>query len=348
MRTPAHTSSPSAAARPAVSVIVITRNEEAQIASTLESVIRQTAKVEAEIIVVDSASTDQTVSIAGRYPVTIVQLPPGDHLSPSAGRYAGTRASSGELLLFVDGDMVLCDSWVEAMRDALADPAVGGVAGVLYWIRPGEPLHTDHPYRSPVGEHPFLGGAAAYRREALEAAGSFHPFLHGEEERELGYRLRQKGYTLRRLNAPMAYHMAKPRTEGEVKEKARYFRGVGQIMRQHGFSALTADLLLAQRRMFVSAFLLAVWLPLLVGLLVGGLTEIAALLAGVSLAGILGLMALKGPARVVLHARGVLLSALYWIRGLKMGLPDPGGFEPVLTAATLFGAVSDSSLHTSP
>jgi len=348
MRTPAHTSSPHPPRRPAVSVVVITKNEEAQIASTLESVLRQTATIEAEIIVVDSASTDQTVTIARRYPVTIVQLPPGDHLSPSAGRYAGTRASSGEHLLFVDGDMILCEGWIEAMRDALADPAVGGVSGLLYWIRPGESLHTDVPYRSSVGEHPFLGGAAAYRREALEAAGSFHPFLHGEEERELGYRLRQKGYCLKRLNAAMAYHIAKQRTEGEVKEKARYFTGVGQIMRHYGFGVLMGDLLLAQRGMFVSAFLLAAWLPLLVGLLMGGLTGIAAILGGVSLAGILGLMALKGPARVVLHARGVLLSALYWIRGLRMGLPDPGGFEPLLTAATRFPAGSDSSLRPSP
>jgi cellulose synthase/poly-beta-1,6-N-acetylglucosamine synthase-like glycosyltransferase len=292
---------------------------------------------------VDSDSADRTVAVAARYPVTIVKLPSSEHLSPSAGRYAGTQASSGETLLFVDGDMILCDGWIRAMMDALADPELGGVSGILYWVKPGEPLHTGAPYRSQPGEQSFLGGAAAYRRAALEAAGTFHPFLRGEEERELGYRLRRKGYHLRRINAPMAYHMAKPRTRSEVEEKARYFTGVGQIMRHYGINTLTAELLIAQRAMFGSALLLIGWLPLLAALFLGGLARLACIMAGLSLVGLFGLALYKRPARVILHARGVLLSALNWARGLRRGLPPSAQFDPLLASASRSGAGSEAT-----
>jgi cellulose synthase/poly-beta-1,6-N-acetylglucosamine synthase-like glycosyltransferase len=334
--------------RPALSIVVIARNEEEHIGATLESVIRHTADIDREIIVVDSDSSDRTVAMATRYPVTIVELPSSEHLSPSAGRYAGTRASSGETLLFVDGDMILCDGWIRSMMDALADPGLAGVSGILYWIKPGEPLHTTAPYRSQPGEQSFLGGAAAYRRGALEAAGTFHPFLRGEEERELGYRLRRKGYRLRRIDAPMAYHMAKPRTRSEVEEKARYFTGVGQIMRRYGISTLTADLLIAQREMFGSALLLIGWLPLLAVLLLAGFVHLASILAGFSLAGLLGLALYKRPGRVILHAHGVLLSALNWARGIRRGLPSSAQFDSLLASARRSGAGSEATPPGSP
>jgi len=319
--------------RPSLSVVIITRNEQEHIASTLESVIAQTADVDREIILVDSASSDRTVDIAARYPVTILQLPPSEHLSPSAGRYAGTQVSSGKCLLFLDGDMILCDGWIESMFEAIADTGTGGVAGTLYWVRPGEALHRNTPYRSKPGEQSFLGGAAAYRREALEAAGPFQPFLRGEEERELGYRIRRQGYRLRRLEAGMAFHMAKPRTRSEIEEKAQYFTGVGQIMRHYGFSTLSGDLLIDQRRMFVSALVLVGWLPLLAAMFLAGFPNVAWMLLALTLAALGGLALYKGPDRLLLHIRGVFLSALHWARGLGRGLPPPSQFAPLLDSA---------------
>ncbi len=47
-----------------LSVVVISRNEEAAIAACLKSLLAGTAGLETEIILVDSASTDRTVEIA--------------------------------------------------------------------------------------------------------------------------------------------------------------------------------------------------------------------------------------------------------------------------------------------
>src|SRR5215469_3560219 len=57
-----------------LSVVLITKNQAWNIARLIESVLDATSSVlSKEIILVDSASTDQTVEIAGRYPVTILR-----------------------------------------------------------------------------------------------------------------------------------------------------------------------------------------------------------------------------------------------------------------------------------
>ncbi len=55
------------AARPAVSVVVITYNDAARLPRAVRSLYAQTLR-DLEIIVVDDASTDDTDDVAGRFP----------------------------------------------------------------------------------------------------------------------------------------------------------------------------------------------------------------------------------------------------------------------------------------
>jgi len=59
------------------SVVIRAFNEERHIGRLLRGISEQTME-EVEIIVVDSGSTDKTVSIAGEYQANIVTIPPSE------------------------------------------------------------------------------------------------------------------------------------------------------------------------------------------------------------------------------------------------------------------------------
>jgi len=112
--------------QPLVSVIVPARNEEASLASCLESLVAQTG-VAFEIIVVDDHSTDRTREIASSFQrVKVVEagpLPEGWTGKNNAAN-AGVREAGGEWLLFTDADTVhLPGSLARALKEATENGA---------------------------------------------------------------------------------------------------------------------------------------------------------------------------------------------------------------------------------
>ena len=190
------------------SVIVIGKNEEAHLGACLRSVQAAAAEVgAAEIVYVDSASTDGSVAIAQSLGVRVLSLRPDWKHTPAAGRYIGFHHTTGELLMFVDGDCVIEREWLSRALAYFAEPEVAGVAGFL------NDLDTHGRTIPFVGERAravktltTLRGIAAYRRTALEQAGPFNPHLRSEEEAELALRLRRAGWKLLHLPYQMGFH----------------------------------------------------------------------------------------------------------------------------------------------
>ena len=218
-----HVSSTDRGSEPTIelSIIVIGRNEESRIERCLRSVFAALEGVNNyEVIYVDSASEDQTVEVAKQFPIRIVQLRPDWSLSPSAGRYIGFQQATGQLLMFVDGDTVLYKRWIKHARHfLLADKTRGGVAGVLHALilsPQGSCVAVDKDRFGQAGPVEAaaavsLGGIAMYRREAMQVAGTFNPYLKAGEEGEVALRIRQAGYTLMRVNRPMCLTYAPSR-----------------------------------------------------------------------------------------------------------------------------------------
>lgn len=80
-----------------ISAIVITRNE----AKMLPGCLRSLTWID-ELIVVDSASQDETVTIAKKYSASVISIPPDTDYA--SARNAGMAAASGDWILYVDAD----------------------------------------------------------------------------------------------------------------------------------------------------------------------------------------------------------------------------------------------------
>jgi cellulose synthase/poly-beta-1,6-N-acetylglucosamine synthase-like glycosyltransferase len=194
------------------SVIVIGKNEEAHLADSLRSVLAATAELsdnpeESEIVYVDSASTDRSIEIARSFGVRVLSLRPDWIHTPAAGRYIGFHHTTGEYLMFVDGDTVIDRKWLSRALACFIEPQVAGVAGYLNDL---DEHGQEIPYVGERGvemkELPRLRGIAAYRRAAFEQVGPFNPYLRSEEEAELALRLRKAQWKLLHLPLPMGCH----------------------------------------------------------------------------------------------------------------------------------------------
>ncbi len=310
-----------------LSIVIIARNEETTLGRNLEVLAKEIHDLDAEILLIDSASTDRTVTIARNYPVRIVHLEPSPLLSPAAGRYMGTILSKGEFVFFIDGDMILFPGWLKRGLEELREKTLAGVAGRIFFVFPGEELSRDHPDDFPLGEIKGIGLSAIYRRAAFDRCGTFNPFAKGEEEIELGYRLLRAGYTLKRIATPMAYHVDKLRAAGTVDQKAKYFAGTGQILRRYPGSELSRRLVRSTAPVFAQQFAVLATVVAILVLLMGGWHTAAAYLAGCVALVIAALTLLKGPKKVALYFRSIVLISYHMAKGFAGGLPKGEGFE---------------------
>lgn len=169
-----------------VSVIIPALNEEACIERTLTRVHEQTGPL--EVIVVDGGSKDATRDRA-RQQATV--------LTASRGRARqmnrGAEAATGDALLFLHADTLLPHDGLDAVRQALADPAVDAGTFRLRFDR-HSPLLRLYSFctRLPWIRLCFGDRGLFVRRRAFTAAGGF-PAIPLFEDLELAHRLQQRG-----------------------------------------------------------------------------------------------------------------------------------------------------------
>ena len=193
-----------------VSIVIIGRNEERGIGKCIGAALDAAEQVGgAEVIFVDSASTDNTVSIVKSFGVRVLSMKPDWKLSPSAGRFVGSHYAKGDFILFVDADTLVYKNFLPvALEHFRQNPDVGGINGFLDDLNENGELLTDVEERfDDATDVKWLRGPCCfYRREALLAVGSFNPHLAMEEEAELGLRLVKNGWRLQIIPFPMACH----------------------------------------------------------------------------------------------------------------------------------------------
>ncbi|MEG3167870.1 glycosyltransferase [Sphingomonas sp. LB3N6] len=96
---------------PLISVIVPAYNDGARLALCLDLLLAQSIVAQAEIIVVDNASTDDMASLQSRYPMVrwLYEATPGSY----AARNTGIAVARGRILAFTDSDCLPSAGWLE-------------------------------------------------------------------------------------------------------------------------------------------------------------------------------------------------------------------------------------------
>ncbi len=193
-----------AGATPRVSVVMPVYNAEATLAECLTRLCNSTAG-NFEIVLVDDGSTDQTRAIAANFPVRIV--PTAGRVGPAAARNLGARVAEGDIVFFIDSDVMVRPDSIARVVDSLLRTDVDGVVGVQAASMRHRDLVSQYKniwmrwtYVRQTGDVPlFYTTAAAIRREAFLRAGGFDPGYANPnvEDTAFGQKLARLGIRIR-------------------------------------------------------------------------------------------------------------------------------------------------------
>jgi glycosyltransferase involved in cell wall biosynthesis len=226
-----------------VTVGIKALNEEKNIERAIKSALQAVDQCQGHVVLADSGSTDDTIEIASRYNIDIVQLTNSAERSCGAGAQLGYQFARGEFFYLMDGDMVLHSEFLLAAVSFLELNAeyagVGGllnemnVTGESYRILK-EKLQSDRNWNAGPVDH--LDGGGLYRTAAIREIGYFaDKNLHSFEEFDLAARLSSAGWRLARIDQYAVDHFG--HTTGGYKLLLRrlrsgYAAGCGQVLRR--------------------------------------------------------------------------------------------------------------------
>ena len=179
------------------SVVIATRNRAALLRRCVEAVAAQEKPPGGfEVLIVDSASTDQTPRVADELAQKYagkVRAVREDRPGLSRARNRALRETEGELLAFLDDDAVPQPRWLHSLVKTMDESGAVAVGGRVIGIWPaGAPPRWLHEHvrnfvagASPQGDQarPYGpaewpgGGNSLIRRQAIEAAGGFNERL---------------------------------------------------------------------------------------------------------------------------------------------------------------------------
>ena len=173
-----------------------------------------------EVILVDDGSTDGTlewlVENATKFPH--VKTFSQSHQGPAAARNLGVKQANGDIIVFIDSDLIVTETFLQAHANALAKGAEKNGSDRLFtygWVI--NTCNFDNPtsesYKiTDFSAAYFATGNVAIARKWLEKVGLFDTRfqLYGWEDLELGVRLKQLGLKLVKCPEAVGYHWHPP------------------------------------------------------------------------------------------------------------------------------------------
>jgi rhamnosyltransferase len=236
------------------SILILCKNEAANMKPCLEAVLGQSGAGPFEVIVVDSGSTDGTPEIAARViaaraqeglPVRLERIPAGSFHHARTRNFAASLAS-GRILVFLAADAFpASENWLGALLTNFEDENVGAVYGrhlakagssferedALGAVYGDERLVKEPATRGHLGYRYYHMSTvnAAIRRDVWEAT-KFPEELKVFEDLGIAKRILDRGWKIVYEPAASVYHSHQHTTLGLFK---RYF-DIGYTFRQLG------------------------------------------------------------------------------------------------------------------
>lgn len=228
-----------------VAVVIPTMNAERWLGRQLEALINQTVK--AEILVIDSSSTDGTAEIAERYAdqVQMIRIPQNrfDH---GGTRDFALRQTGGDFVLFLTQDAVPANErYIENLLSVFSDEKVAAVFGrqiawpdapeyekltrLFNYPETGRVWRKEDIARYGVKSYFFSNASSAFRRTAYEAVGGFDVPITSNEDMMIAAKLLKAGYSLAYLPEAAVWHSHKHSLLEEYRRNIR----IGNVMNQY-------------------------------------------------------------------------------------------------------------------
>jgi glycosyltransferase involved in cell wall biosynthesis len=203
-----------------LSVVIPTVNRRPILEKCLRALERQVYEPSTiagyEVVVVDDGSTDGTVewlqAHADAFPH--VRRLEQEHLGPAAARNLGVQQARGDVIVFIDSDLVVTERFLQAHAEGLLRGArtlghdrlftYGAVVNTSNFDDPASEPRKFSDFSAAY----FATGNVAIARRWLEEAGLFDTRFqqYGWEDLELGVRLKKMGLALVKCPDAVGYH----------------------------------------------------------------------------------------------------------------------------------------------
>lgn len=217
-----------------ISFVIPARNEAEHIGAVIESIHRFAGPSSREIIVVDNGSTDDTPALARAHGAEVLSFP---GVTVAELRNQGAARSHGEVLVFLDGDVLLTEGWRDSLPNVLdelrvhPDTVTGSRCGISRrgsWIENTwfKPLLTEQP-------NYINSGHLITTRKLFQQVNGFDARLETGEDSDFSQRARALGARIVNNPALEVIHEGYPKTLGRfIRREMWHGRGNFQSLRQ--------------------------------------------------------------------------------------------------------------------
>jgi GT2 family glycosyltransferase len=235
-------------ALPPCSVVVSTRNRPRLVLEAVRSILAGRA-VPAELVVVDQ-SGEPNLELSGlEHPACDVRVIRSSSVGVSAAKNAGIAATTRDVLVFTDDDVLVDPEWLHALVGALARDGERTVVVGRVVAGPPEVEEAEAVSITPEGKaelhrglltvDPLAGNNWACFRAALAEVGTFDERLGpgarfpSADDNDLGFRLLEAGYTIRYVPEALLVHRAWRAGGDLLRLEWIYGRGQGGFLAKH-------------------------------------------------------------------------------------------------------------------
>lgn len=219
-----------------IGAVIVTHNSRQHVGTCIKSLMQEGI---GDIVVVDSASTDTTVSDLRASNIRIIVLPENKGFGHAAN--VGAQTMNTDYVLFINPDAYLKVGAIQNVKDLLSKSKQAGVVGIMLQDVRGsqekqcfgkEPsllqLVTRKFQHTVAAQAPFQtdwvsGGAMVVDRQLFSRLGGFDEdfFLYWEDI-DMCRRVREAGYTIWMHPQTRAFH-ARGASQEDIKAKTRIY-----------------------------------------------------------------------------------------------------------------------------
>lgn len=229
---------------PRVSVVIPAYNGAVLTRRCLDRLIEQ--ELDAEIVVVDDASTDETEVMLSGYDGKITVLRNEMNTGFATATNRGVAASSGEVLVFLNNDTEPVDGWLDALLGHLDAHPEAGVVGCKLLYPDGRIQHAGvafgpdgipyHLYNGFPGDHPATNRSRRFQvvtaacmavpRSVFDRLGGFDEgYVNSAEDVDLCLRAGELGYEVHYCADAVVVHLeSATRGRGFQRQSELLFR----------------------------------------------------------------------------------------------------------------------------